>query len=223
MKYIKKVSASYQGDTPIATSITSSSTNNEVAGAKAVYDFAQTEDITSQVTFTPESGVTESGRTVYKRGSIITLILTCNYNTRSASIFSLGTLSLTPMYQSYGVGTSYDNSAGTFGAFGRINTSGVVTAITTGTSYQVTFNIDFPLATTNRSLNLMRGENTGSLVGMGDRAELTSLATELTDNNVGNTEQVEKQVEQVKEQVKNISAEPIEIKTEGSGDSKWIT
>lgn len=38
MKYIKKVSASYQGDTPIATSITSSSTNDEVAGAKAVYD-----------------------------------------------------------------------------------------------------------------------------------------------------------------------------------------
>lgn len=38
MKYIKKVSASYQGDTPIATSISSSSTNDEVAGAKAVYD-----------------------------------------------------------------------------------------------------------------------------------------------------------------------------------------
>lgn len=43
MKYIKKVSASYQGDTPIATSITSSSTNDEVAGAKAVYDYGQTQ------------------------------------------------------------------------------------------------------------------------------------------------------------------------------------
>ncbi len=38
MKTIKKVSESYVGDTPIATSITSSSTNDEVAGAKAVYD-----------------------------------------------------------------------------------------------------------------------------------------------------------------------------------------
>lgn len=49
MKYIKKVSASYQGDTPIATSITSSSTNDEVAGAKAVYDGLQTKMNASSV------------------------------------------------------------------------------------------------------------------------------------------------------------------------------
>lgn len=59
MKYIKKVSASYQGDTPIATSITSSSTNDEVAGALAVYDentFIETESF-------DESDATMGGNT----------------------------------------------------------------------------------------------------------------------------------------------------------------
>lgn len=191
MKYIKKVSASYQGDTPIATSITSSSTNDEVAGAKAVYDFSQAEDITNQVTFTLESGITEMSRTVYKRGNIITLILGCQYSSRSAGLFSLGTLSLTPIYQSYGVGTSFEYNVGTFGAYGRINTSGVVTAITTGTSYQVTFNIDFPLATQTRSINL------------------TKSSTEET-----------KTIEQPLEKEETKETEKTTLQNEGSGDSK---
>lgn len=41
MKTIKKVSEVYTGGTPIVSTITSSSTNSEIAGAKAVYDFAQ--------------------------------------------------------------------------------------------------------------------------------------------------------------------------------------
>ena len=59
MKYIKKVSASYQGDTPIATSITSSSTNNEVAGAKAVYD----ENTFVEIESFDESDATSGGNT----------------------------------------------------------------------------------------------------------------------------------------------------------------
>ena len=66
--------------------------------------------------------------------------------------------------------------------------------------------------TATRSLNLTRSANTGELVGTGDRVELT-------DETKQDEEQIEKQVEQVKDQVENISAEPIETKTEGSGDT----
>lgn len=38
---------------------------------------------------------------------------------------------------------------------------------------------------TAQTLNNALQTNTGSLVGMGDRTELTSLANEVTDNNVG--------------------------------------
>lgn len=62
MKTIKKVSESYVGDTPIATSISSSSTNDEVAGAKAVYDSLP--QIT-QVSLTPAS----TGITIYANHS----------------------------------------------------------------------------------------------------------------------------------------------------------
>lgn len=60
---------------------------------------------------------------------------------------------------------------------------------------------------TINSLNTASLMNTGSLVGMGDRAELTSLATELTDNNVGEIK------------VKEVTPlETTEEKAEGSGD-----
>lgn len=66
--------------------------------------------------------------------------------------------------------------------------------------------------TATRSLNLTKSANTGELVGIGNRVELTEETKQ-------DEEQVEKQVEQVMEQVENISAEPIETKTEGSGDT----
>lgn len=44
MKTIKKVAEVFTGGNSIATSITSSSTNSEVAGAKAVYDYTTPKD-----------------------------------------------------------------------------------------------------------------------------------------------------------------------------------
>lgn len=197
---------------PQATSVGSSDIVPIVQGgttkqATAGMMTPQIEDITNQVTFTAESEITELGRTVYKQGNTITLVLTCQYASRSAGVFSLGTLSLTPLYQCYGVGTGYRATVGTFGAFGRINTSGVVTAITTSDTQQVTFNIDFPLATQTRSLNLTKSENTGSLVGLGDKAEFTDETLEKT------------KLDEVTE-VKEAEAKTEEIEKEGSGDER---
>lgn len=78
-----------------------------------------------------------------------------------------------------------------------------------GKTFYVTLNYTktTDTATTNL-LNTTRLMNTGELVGMGDRVELTSLANELTDNNVGEQE------------VKKVTpSETTEEKTEGSGDT----
>lgn len=59
------------GSADIATTIDSTSTNSEVAGAKAVYDFANTAytDVTSQYTFTSQSGYTVNAFHIYKMGN----------------------------------------------------------------------------------------------------------------------------------------------------------
>lgn len=72
---------------------------------------------------------------------------------------------------------------------------------------------------TANNLNLLNNAllmNTGSLVGMGDRAELSK---ELTDNNVGDIEQVEKQVKQV-EDTKEVTEDTKTTDTNTSGDTK---
>lgn len=106
------------------------------------------------------------------------------------------------------------NEGDEIGAFFNTHTSGTLTVNAIGTALLVEEYESTDAST--RSLNLTRSANTGELVGIGDRVELTN-ETKQDEEQV--EKQVEKQVEQVKEQVENISAEPIETKTEGSGDT----
>ena len=135
----------------IATSITSSSTNTEVAGAKAVYDNAIAfEDISSSITYTPASGATINTFTAYKQGNKILLIISATFSTAQyIGITPICTISgATPLMQCYGMGTSYlstGNPATVFCA-GRLQTNGTISAIANASFRDVTFNIEFPLA-----------------------------------------------------------------------------
>lgn len=122
----------------IATSITSSSTNSEIAGAKAVYDNAlKTADITNSISYTAEAGVTVSTFEVYKTGSLVTLHVACSYASTSG-VKQLMTISnLLPLVKSYGGGTVY----GTGGAkitLGRIDVDGIVSTLGIGTTHEQT-------------------------------------------------------------------------------------
>lgn len=95
---------------PIATEITSSSTNTEVAGAKAVYDFANTvyREVTSQYTFTKSStNLILNSWHVYKMGN--TPLHMINIDLRSSSDIAsgetfVGTTNCLPVYSFYGAG-----------------------------------------------------------------------------------------------------------------------
>lgn len=98
-----------------------------------------------------------------------------------------------------------------FGNFRKYNGVNEIFYRTTYALTNVTFIVLYTKSTdtaTTNSLNTTRLMNSGELVGMGDRVELTSLASELTDNNVGEQE------------VKEVTpSETTEEKTEGSGDT----
>ena len=134
----------------LQSSIPATGNNNDVANINAIRNYvnAPMEDITSQVTFTTESGITVSELTVYKKSNTITLHLQCQYSEKQAGVITLGTLSITPLYQCYGIGTGYvyeNNTHKTTIAGGRINTSGTIAGITSYATSQVGFNIEFPL------------------------------------------------------------------------------
>lgn len=131
----------------IATEITSNSTNDEVAGAKAVYDFAQVEDITSQVSFTPNNDVTVVDFKAYKSEVSVSIVMTCRYPLNNAGVISLGTFNLSPIFTCYGSGTGYnsnDNKVTFTGA--RITTDGTLSVITTASTTQAGFGINFPIS-----------------------------------------------------------------------------
>ena len=107
------------------------------------------EDITSQITYTASSGVTVLNFTVYKKANTALVILGVQFSTAQTGVISLITLSnLAPLFQSYGVGTSYNanNTPQTVLCGGRITTAGVVSALTSVSARNVSFNIEFPLA-----------------------------------------------------------------------------
>lgn len=237
----------------IATSITSSSTNDEVAGAKAVYDFAE--------------GYMTWGRFKCQTGYDFALGTTHSYvkipltlYAQNSNVFSLSnneiviSKNITTMVCSLKVPVSTQSTAESRYVLCEITRNGTSLTNTMTETYcpaNATTTITIPISigsaqagdhidikvygqsgdkiyrgnmdfnilgfnvtdatTTLSSLNTASLMNTGSLAGMGDRAEL--LANELAGKDVENTEQIDEQVE-------NISAEPIETKTEGSGDIK---
>lgn len=85
MKYIKKINESYQGDTPIATSITSSSTNEEVAGAKAVYD----NSLEVYSTTEQRVGTWIDGKPLYRKCYQLTNLPTANNYTDTTTDFTM--------------------------------------------------------------------------------------------------------------------------------------
>ena len=171
----------------VATSITSSSTNNEVAGAKAVYDFVSDyKEFINNITSMESHLSLRSGGLNYirKMGNIVYINLCFNY---TAGFFSAGGKTMCmlpneviPTGSVYFVANAVDypnkfncwlSNAGELKIYVATgNTSAAGTIYLSGTYFVDT-------ATTN-SLNTASLMNTGSLVGMGDRAELTSFATD---------------------------------------------
>lgn len=196
----------------VATSITSSSTNDEVAGAKAVYDSAlQVEEITSLLTYTMSSGKTMSSFSAFRAGGFLMLSATVTYTSTTDKVVELFTLTNISdiMTGAQPVGRTYDSPATTTVApcaFSINATTHLVQAYPSATSRGAILYLIMPMPTITptRSLNLTKGENTGSLVGMGDRAEVT----------------LEKE-EQPEEITETKSAEVDKLETsEGSGDNR---
>lgn len=203
----------------IATSITSSSTNNEVAGAKAVYDFAQEKYSTTE----QRIGTWHDGKPLYQKTIISTTALHSGSNVIPLNISNPDWVFYKVGYAPYTDGTikstytmpSYESSTKYLTVLVCSSSDNEIT-VSVGSNWGNSFRGGIVLtvnytkttdsATTN-SLNTASLMNTGSLVGMGDRAELTSLASELTDNNIG-----EQEVEEV------TPLETTKDKTEGSGD-----
>lgn len=208
----------------IATSITPSSTNNEVAGAKAVYDLSKTITYTfSKVgdNTTHNAGTTWTQFTAdivteeIEAGEYLALM---SYQIRSANSTGIvklalwgdgnyigGTLSTVPVADNdtfnapaFTLNLKYSTKAThTFQpkAYGNVAWKGANFSL---------YLIRLGDYTATRSLNLTKSENTGSLVGMGDRAEVT----------------LEKE-EEPEEITETKSAEVDKLESEeGSGDSR---
>lgn len=244
----------------IATSITSSSTNNEVAGAKAVYDLHNGTDIikvmlTSDDAYTPSSAwdwhtvalnaqelkygdsfsfsasnkcITVNTNALIQIDWVVTIGLEAGISADATTARcyirivtdNSSTDAYIPPYANLVMVKGRANT--TFGTIVANVTAGAPLYIKVqnelneahrlmGNRCGMTVRIlqKSSGATLNSiSPNTAKLMNTGELVGMGDRVELTSLASELTDNNVGEQE------------VKEVTpSETTEEKTEGSGDT----
>lgn len=184
MKTIKKVSESYVGDTPIATSISSSSTNSEVAGAKAVYDNLPTMTaltVTALSSFTisaNHSGAIETGT-----GKLVTINIAVDGVSCSSNTWT-NIAQIQEGYRPVG-GEAYGYITVTNNAYAIISTyiavSGVIGIKTNSSLSNANVRVQtayfVPADSATHSLNLTKSENTGSLVGMGDRAGVTPLET----------------------------------------------
>ena len=230
----------------IATTINSTSTNNEVAGAKAVYDGNTFIEIESF----DESNATMGGNTsaigkldlkILKNISGSKFQIRLDYLRFSSS--SNGDCSITVQtslrptneIQNTPIGISWNYQGTDYKLILSMLTISVTTAgILTINAYindrtpstnlrgyqmgQYTFTND--VAT--RSLNLTKTANTGSLVGLGDKAEVTdetlekTKLDEVTDKDVGElTTEVKEETKEAVTEVKE------EIKDEkGSGDNE---
>ena len=165
----------------IATDISSTSTNDEVAGAKAVYDFVNTPiDLSSAITYTASTGITIQSFKVTKVGGIFLISIQFGTTATTNKMVDIVTL------------TNVDNiittvgSARTYGSPANSTTlpascviagsTKTITLYTTGTSINGgALSIILPaftISTATRSINLNRLVNTGELAGIGDSAEL---------------------------------------------------
>lgn len=218
----------------IATSITSSSTNDEVAGAKAVYDYATPKDtgwldMTQYVNttyFSARSDVPPMARRignyVYWTGDVYCTVAPGGKSGDILLGFPTWLKGIgEPQYSNcgvtyddgvpYNIFTVYSNSLQNTRI--RVNVATNIVAQNQTRGFQLSnlwgYLTDTPFPTASesnstRSLNLTKGTNTGSLVGMGDRAEITL--------------EKEEQPEEITE-TKSAEVDKLESK-EGSGDSR---
>lgn len=189
----------------IATDIGSTSTNDEVAGALAVYN-----NCLKPESNTPTGIATMdyNQSTFYKVGKVI--IATINFHITS-SVATNGdiytSIPYIPLVNSRGM---IINTSGSSWCV-NIRTDGTIKIMDRNipSGWYNGFGMYIEEETTTRSLNLTKSANTGELVGLGDRVELT-------DNNIGNIE-----AENIsQEEAEPIEATKTETKTEGSGDGK---
>jgi len=200
MKTIKKVADTFTGGNVIATSITSSSTNNEVAGAKAVYDNSlDVYSTTEQVV-----GTWIDGKPLYRRimtGTIPSTSANGTYANITSDIadnidFAYIELQIAErtdnivvnfprVYASFS-SQAYAQSNCSITSAKKLQVSNTTTELNAGTYYVwVNYTKTTDTATTN-SLNTTRLMNSGSLVGMGNRVEINEQVSEqVADNDVG--------------------------------------
>lgn len=139
-------------DGAISTSITSASTNSEIAGSKAVYDAINPymQDISSQITNTAESGVTIASLTAYKYNNFLILNIQCTYSSTSTRVKDLLTIEGYTGAMGYaGSGRTYDSPASTtvYGASGYINSSGKITIFASATHRGAILSFIVPMPT----------------------------------------------------------------------------
>ena len=148
----------------IATEINSSSTNDEVAGAKAVYDLTSVvEDITDQITYTKASGMTISAFNVKRVGGIMIINFTATYTSTSSKFFDIMTLTnISELATTSGFGRTYDQPAGTtvhVAGFQISGSTGLIQAFTEAQSRGAIGTIIIPAVTitnTSRTVNLLK-------------------------------------------------------------------
>lgn len=212
---IYKGNQKIDGGYPISTEISSSSTNNEVAGAKAVYDFyAQQKNIIFLATtsdWNPSSNTTYQTISLeqnYMLGNKFTFNSSTHLVTVGEGVKAVKVSGQVSVNSSPTAGRKYiritKNSGSPILNMSYMSSSDVRYLaieyvftvedgdtigmqyygnlgdnLASGRAFLIIEAIDIDNSGGNSalSLNLSRGENTGSLVGMGDRAEITPLET----------------------------------------------
>ncbi len=212
MKTIKKVSESYIGDTPIATEINSSSTNDEVAGAKAVYDYGETLGKSEYSTTEQVVGTWTNGKPLYEIVKTGTVPTVTTDGTAVQSAFDIvtdkvdfafivssfvaqsgnGSIWTMPYYNNdmrYVKSQVYYNGSQQSKRL-QVTSSGTVY---NGTTYYIVVRYTKTADTATRTLNANLQMNTGSLLDTGDRTELNELDGETLEKaqNVEETKQEE--------------------------------
>ena len=192
MKTIKKVAEVFTGGNEIATTIDNTSTNSQVAGAKAVYDATLDNYSTTEKVV----GTWIDGKPLYEKVISATMPATSSDGVFEGATFTIGSnldyVFIMAQWIEHTDGRkiplNYLTNQPTVNARGNIGsdkTYGVVSGISGYSNLPVKAIVRYTKTTDTATNNLNASlTNTGSLVGMGDRAELTG---NVTDNPSGDT------------------------------------
>lgn len=188
MKTIKKVAEVFTGGNEIATTIDSTSTNSQVAGAKAVYDATLDNYSTTEQMI----GTWIDGKPLYRK--IVTSAFPQVTSDGTQVYTSIDLSSLSPEEVIIEWANTFNAAKTSTQMFpiarniGTTSNSELIARVLYSSNYLYiyckiqSYNTNTLIAsilytkttdTATQTLNLTRGTSTGSLVGMGDRAEVT--------------------------------------------------